>query len=250
MIYKSERAHFIKGNEYLMQQSAARYRFAEEYCKNKKVLDTGSGEGYGIDIISKFSALSIGVDYDFETVKHSRDKYKSKNSYFVCADCNNLPFKDSFFDAVISFELIEHLEAPDTYLTEITRIITKDGIYIGSTPQIPPGTLDRNPFHKHPYDKEAYKDLLLQHFETVAVLGERDVRKISMPHAFLRGLDIFNLRNKLRVQVLRKFFARMLGSTPFEEVKLKDFAIDKEHIEDACILVSMSRKPKKQKKAE
>lgn len=242
--YTCERANFRKGNENLIQQSIKRYNFAKKYCVNKKVLDIASGEGYGSNIIADKANLVIAIDCDFETMKYSRNKYKKKNLYFICADCNNLPFRNACFDVITSFELIEHLSIPSKYLSEICRTILRNGIYIGSTPQILFKDLDKNPFHKHPYSKEEYKSVLLRYFSKVKILGEKDIRKISKIHLFLRRLDIFNFRNKLRNQFLRKLLGRMFGSTPFESVSQEDFIINEECIENAQILIAIANKPK------
>ena len=48
---------------------------------------------------------------------------------FVCASAYALPFNDNFFDEVVSFHLLEHLETPIVALKEMVRV-SKDLVTI------------------------------------------------------------------------------------------------------------------------
>jgi len=47
-----------------------------------------------------------------------------------------LPFQDNEFDAVLSFETIEHMPDPETFLKELARVIKSNGELVLTTPNI------------------------------------------------------------------------------------------------------------------
>ncbi len=49
---------------------------------------------------------------------------------FINADAHRLPFKNNYFDLVISYETIEHVVDPLKILKEIKRVLKKDGLAI------------------------------------------------------------------------------------------------------------------------
>ena len=57
-----------------------------------------------------------------------------KNS--ICGDAIRLPFKNETLDVVLSFDTIEHLINPDTFLEEVFRILKVGGLFIISTPNL------------------------------------------------------------------------------------------------------------------
>lgn len=106
--------------------------FGEDWkTQNLKVLDVGSGENVAGDAISSLSnATIISVDLDLQVLKDSG------NSHSVNAEAQSLPFADSSFDALVSTELIEHLEseAGRSFLVEAFRVLKPGGILYIETP--------------------------------------------------------------------------------------------------------------------
>ena len=97
-----------------------RYRLAAQLAPGRRVLDAGSGEGYGTAILAAAGAASaVGIDLDEESVAHARERY---GPMFQAADAADLPFDDASFDLVVCFETIEHLDDD-----------------VGALPRIPPG---------------------------------------------------------------------------------------------------------------
>src|SRR5215216_5058132 len=88
----------------------ARYAFCMSLVKGKKILDMACGEGYGSYLLSKIAAEVKGVDIDESTVFHAAANYHTSNLSFIQGDAADLPFGDKYFDVIISFETIEHLE--------------------------------------------------------------------------------------------------------------------------------------------
>ena len=155
-----------------------RYLYAQQFVKNKRVLDIACGEGYGSHLLAQTAKEVIGIDNDVRTVHHATEKYNKENLSFIVGSVCDIPVRDtSIFDAIVSFDTIEHVneELQYKFLYEIKRLLKEDGIFLISTPNrqfcgdIP---MFKNDFHvKELYIRE-FKELLNRHFRHVILLGQ------------------------------------------------------------------------------
>ena len=155
-----------------------RYYFARDLVKGCRVLDVACGEGYGSWILANSALEVVGVDIAFDEVMHARGKYTNSNIRFVEASAAKLPFDDDMFDAVVSFETIEHLDLHQEMLSEIKRVLSKDGLLIISSPNkqyysIEPGY--QNPFHVKELFREEFLELIKSYFSNMTLFGQRVV---------------------------------------------------------------------------
>lgn len=172
--------------EYLLYlRHLAAYVSAEKVVSNRSVLEIGCGTGYGADHLSQFASSIIAIDFWKEGVQYCHAKYKNEKLIFLQANGLKLPFKDSSFDAAISFQVIEHI-APNNvlnYLLEAKRVLKRGGIFIVSTPnsklRLLPFQKPWNPEHKKEYDFKGFKNLLSQVFEDVKVYCLRGSEEIQ-----------------------------------------------------------------------
>lgn len=128
-----ERLYENTAMNWITKEHKERYEFACSLLEDLKVLDVASGSGYGSKMLSKKNKV-IGLEFSKEAVEYSIDNYGNKNCIFIQGDAQNMPFKDNNFDAVVSFETIEHLENPSKFISEVLRVLKKKGILILSTP--------------------------------------------------------------------------------------------------------------------
>ncbi|EAR07397.1 class I SAM-dependent methyltransferase [Reinekea blandensis] len=113
----------------------ASYELALPYCKDKKVIDLGCGSGYGSTFITKVSKNYTGVDVSNEAVLYAQERYGNNNTTFMkISSSEPLPFSDNSFDTALSFQVIEHVKLPDSYLQEAKRILKPNGTLIIITP--------------------------------------------------------------------------------------------------------------------
>ena len=160
----------VIGAENTFQEHLIRYEFASQFCENKVVLDIGCGSGYGSHYLKTSGARDVyGIDISQEAADYCRKKYPS--CHYKQGSAINTGYDDHFFDVVVCFELIEHLKEQYELMTEIKRILKKDGVLIMSTPNkdnYPPG----NPFHAKELTEKEYTDLLHTFFSVNKVFYE------------------------------------------------------------------------------
>src|SRR5262249_12330831 len=124
-----------------------RYRFASKFVRNRRVLDIACGEGYGAAALLKAGAASVvGIDICPEVCEHARLKYGIDARV---GGAHRIPLPDQSIDLIVSFETIEHIEAPERFLDECCRVLAPEGSLIVSTPNrdFYGGSGSGNPFH-------------------------------------------------------------------------------------------------------
>jgi len=156
-----------------------RYLWAASLMGGRRVLDLASGEGFGAAILAQSAASVVGVDIDERTVEHSQLNYARPNLEFFLANANDLSrFEDNSFDAVVAFEMIEHVEDQERVLAELGRILAPEGLLVMSTPDrraYTDATNRHNPFHVRELDLAEFEQLLAASFANTAVWGQRTI---------------------------------------------------------------------------
>ena len=103
--------------------------------ENSLVLDVGCGIGLTpCYIVKKYNCRVIGVDLMPKMIKRANQEAKrrrvTEHTEFLVADAQNLPFPDSYFDAVIIESVNVFITIPLIAFREYVRI-TKPGSYVG-----------------------------------------------------------------------------------------------------------------------
>lgn len=104
--------HVAGKNDAISGREFARYEWATQNVKGKKVLDVGCSSGYGLKCLQRVLGLDYyGIDKDEKIIEFAKKEF---NANFRCIDvdsflelCDDIDVK---FDTIIAFEVIEHLE--------------------------------------------------------------------------------------------------------------------------------------------
>ena len=156
-----------------------RYEWIKDHLKSLKVLDNGCGTGYGTYYLAKNGVKEIiGIDISKKSIKYAQERYNAKNILFKQMDSLSLNLKKNYFDAVISFDVIEHIEEKHQkkFLSEIVNVIHNRGFLIIGNPNAAL-TREINPYHKKELTLNEFKDLLKLFFEKVDLFGQKFIVK-------------------------------------------------------------------------
>ena len=155
----------------------ATYKYCIPFVRGKRVLDYGCGTGYGTSLMSEHCTQITGIDISLEAVSYAESHFSAPNlSYLQIkpAEIAPLPFPDSSFDVVLSFQVIEHVQDISAYLREIDRVLTEDGRVVIATPDRSARLFSFqkpwNVWHLREYSQKQLEDTLSEYFSDVHVL--------------------------------------------------------------------------------
>lgn len=209
-VYDSaERVSLEVQNNYLFQRSIKAYYEAATLIKGR-VLEIGTGSGYGVEIISGVADEFVTVD-KFDT---GLDFSKYTNVKFIQQNVPPLTgLADNSFDFAITFQVVEHIKDDHAFIREIHRVLKPGGKLIITTPNINM-SITRNPWHIREYTVDQFRQLLGKYFAQVDARGVYGNEKS----------DVYYENNKKSVQkILRwdilqmnKWLPRQLLQIPYD----------------------------------
>lgn len=92
------------------------------------VLDSGCGAGNSL-LFGDMVEQLVGVDLDGAVIRSNKDIDSG-----VVGDIEELPFADNKFDLVMSVDVMEHLERPDLFVKEVSRVLKRGKYFFFTTP--------------------------------------------------------------------------------------------------------------------
>lgn len=117
------------------------YRLLPRGKKKQRLLDAGCGKGELLLFAAKLGYVPYGVDYSDTAIKFAKNLMKERKiskAVILKADVRNLSFPTSFFDTVVSTDVVEHLDdnqATIDFLNEAYRVLKPNGkLYIHTAP--------------------------------------------------------------------------------------------------------------------
>jgi cyclopropane fatty-acyl-phospholipid synthase-like methyltransferase len=152
----------------------ARYMFvARQLCGDEKLIEVGTGTGYGAMTLSKVAGHSIGFD-PYVDAASLNEKWGGENLSFVDS-IEGL----SDFDVVVALEVIEHMPRRDAddFLRSLKSLGHKNSKWFISTPRsLPDEQRSENRKRAHPFEYTflEFKTVLEDHFQHVHLFSQND----------------------------------------------------------------------------
>lgn len=106
------------------------------FLNNSRILDMGCGQLPYINLLHQEQVKAFyGVDLDTWSLEIARDNFSQNFPLILLrSDIENVPLHSNSFDAIISSEVIEHLDNPKHYLHELYKLCKKTGYLSISMP--------------------------------------------------------------------------------------------------------------------
>lgn len=153
-----------------------RYEWAARCLAGRPVgslLDLATGSGYGAHQLATRlpSTKVLGVDYDASAVEQARARYAQPNLRYRLGDATrwDATIGPEPFDAVVSFDMIEHVLHREILMEGLVRHLAPGGVLLLSTPIAFPDTALRPAWvhHRIEYSSASLYDFLRRYFGVV-----------------------------------------------------------------------------------
>ena len=179
------------------------YKAASEYVKGN-IIELGSGEGYGIQMLAPLAERYLAVDkFDTDISGHANVEFRKQLLPSLAG------IADNTFDFAVTFQVIEHIQDDKTFIAEIHRVLKPGGMLLLTTPNRPM-SLTRNPWHIREYSASELASIVGKSFGMVEVKGVygspvvmeyHEKNKASVQR--ITKFDILNLQYRLPRQMLQ-----------------------------------------------
>jgi SAM-dependent methyltransferase len=143
--------------EHIQPDHVYRYQWAASKFLNDRVLDIGSGIGYGSALLRDSGAYSVsGFELSQESIDYAKTHYARDGIEWTQCDLDGEIIHDKA-DSAVAFEIIEHLHNPKPLLKNL-----KAKRLFASVPNeaVIPYSPEFAPFHQRHYTKDEFNSLL------------------------------------------------------------------------------------------
>lgn len=163
----------------LLMSHLCAYRLAGQLARQKRVLEIGSGTGYGAFFLAHVAREMLAVDLDQAAAQQARGLFQREHLWYVPMAATRLAVRDGMCDVVGTFQVIEHIPESELlrFVQEIRRVLAPDGVVIISTLNLDhnmkgsPGRYQKASFHEKEFAPHELRALLQQVFPYVSLYG-------------------------------------------------------------------------------
>jgi len=144
-----------------------KYRMALPYAQEARVVDLGSGAGYGAKILKEDGGAKsvIGVDQDMLAVAYAQEVHPFEGVTHLEADALSSGLPGHSFDLVTAIDLIEWVDCDASLIEECIRLLAPGGKLVISGGGF--WNKESEAFYKRRYTPRSFKNLLDDRFSSV-----------------------------------------------------------------------------------
>ena len=119
---------------YISPGIKCKFDLLKEHINTKKIYN------YGIDLGSSGNSFLFFLDninqkFSLDIADLPLKQYQDKKNWYpLCGDLMKLPYRDETFDFLSVLDVIEHIKEDKSAISEMSRILKKNGILIISVP--------------------------------------------------------------------------------------------------------------------
>jgi SAM-dependent methyltransferase len=228
----------VPAENYWFRRHEAAYAWLLPRVDGFRVLEVGSGEGYGTAMLATAAGSILGIDYDAAAVAHAVRSYSGAR--FARANLAALPVRTGAVDRLVSMQVIEHVWDHAQFVRECARVVTADATIVMTTPNrltFSPGhERPVNPFHTH----EFVADELTTLFDRCGLA----VDEVLGVHRGQRLVDLDERHGSLVEAQLAtapaEWSARLAADVA--SIRLDDFVVEDGRLDECLDLVVVARR--------
>jgi len=202
------------------------------------IVDAGSGEGYGANILLQAGAGEVtALEYDESAAAHSRATYPGVTTIRINLDA--MPLADARADVIVTMQVIEHLWDLPRFLGECRRVLRPGGLLVAATPNrltfspgVGRGQKPANPFHVEEFDADQIAGMLTS-------AGFADVELWGVHHG--PGIREGVVQRQVDAMLADSWSPDLLNEVA--RVRVADFELRTERIDHCLDLIGVARRP-------
>lgn len=203
---------------------ATLYMVKDSSCKGF-TLDIGCGENPYI--FHEHLNNYVGMDIDISILKKLSENLHDVS--LICSSGSHAPFKDHAFDLIICTEVLEHLKNPEEMISEMNRVLTKEGKAIVSIPSLSlpqivtlwiaykTKRISEKPYQSPHHVREYARFEVTPHFEKTSDLfklfrrNELEIQDVvTVQSLYAKPKIIYNIFLSKIERVFKRFFSKRL----------------------------------------
>ena len=143
------------------------------------MLEVGCNVGFKTMMFSQFAEYVTGMDYEENAIAFAKEHYADEKRNYICADFLNMQPLEHKVDAVVSLDVIEHIEKENEnkFMAAMAANLKRDGVCIVGTPNITASQYQSKISrigHINMFDHKRLKELMGQYFANVFMFAMND----------------------------------------------------------------------------